>query len=288
MKPTRGEKLFYGINYLFLTGCGLLAVFPFLYIVSVSLTPYVEVIRHGGFIVFPRAITFEAYRQLLSETEIPRAFLNTVFITTAATALGLVLTTMLAYGLARKSLPGRQTILLVLLFTMFFSGGLIPQYLLMKWLHLLDTYAVLILSGTVSVFNMFVMKGFFENLPDGLEEAALIDGASELQTLRKIMLPLSRPVLATIGLFYAVGYWNSYFEAVLYVRDVAKHPLQPVLQRMLSVPDATEIMGNIEDYVPSEAVKMAAVVISIVPILLVYPFLQKHFTKGVLLGSIKG
>lgn len=288
MKPTKGEQLFYGINYVVLTACGLLAVFPFFYIVAVSLTPYVEVIRHGGFIVFPRHITFEAYRQLLTESEIPRAFLNSVFITATATALGLVMTTMLAFGLARKSLPGRQTLLLLLLFTIFFSGGLIPQYLLMKWLGLLNTYAVLILSGTVSVFNMFVMKGFFENLPDGLEEAALIDGASELQTLWKVILPLSRPVMATIGLFYAVGHWNAFFEAVLYVRDVTKHPLQPVLQRMLAVPDASEILGNIEDYVPSEAVKMAAVVVSILPILLVYPFLQKHFTKGVLLGSIKG
>ncbi|RAV12958.1 carbohydrate ABC transporter permease [Paenibacillus contaminans] len=288
MKATKGEKLFYGLNYLFLAACGLLAVFPFLYIVAVSVTPYVEVIRHGGFIILPRQITFEAYRQLFAESEIPRAFLNSVFITVTSTALGLVLTTMLAFGLAKKSLPGRQTILLLLLFTMFFSGGLIPQYLLMKWLGLLNTYGVLILSGTLSVFNMFVMKGFFENLPDGLEEAALIDGASELQTLWKVILPLSRPVMATIGLFYAVGHWNSFFEAVLYVRDTAKHPLQPVLQKMLMVPDASEILGSIEDYVPSEAVKMAAVVVSILPILLVYPFLQKHFTKGVLLGSIKG
>ncbi|MEK8128236.1 carbohydrate ABC transporter permease [Paenibacillus filicis] len=288
MRATKGEKLFYGLNYFFLSACGLLAVFPFLYVVAVSVTPYVEVIRHGGFILIPRQITFEAYRQLLTESEIPRAFLNSVFITVTSTALGLVLTTMLAFGLAKKSLPGRQTILLLLLFTMFFSGGLIPQYLLMKWLGLLNTYSVLILSGTLSVFNMFVMKGFFENLPDGLEEAALIDGASELQTLWKVILPLSRPVMATIGLFYAVGHWNSFFEAVLYVRDTTKHPLQPVLQKMLMVPDASEILGSIEDYVPSEAVKMAAVVVSILPILLVYPFLQKHFTKGVLLGSIKG
>ncbi|MDF2925638.1 MAG: lplC1 [Paenibacillaceae bacterium] len=288
MKATKGEKLFYGFNYLFLAACGVVAVFPFFYVVAVSVTPYVEVIRHGGFILLPRHITLEAYRQLLTESEIPRAFLNSVFITGTATALGLLMTTMLAFGLAKKSLPGRQPILLLLLFTMFFSGGLIPQYLLMKWLGLLDTYAVLILSGTVSVFNMLIMKGFFENLPAGLEEAALIDGASELQALWKVILPLSRPVMATIGLFYAVGYWNSFFEAVLYVRDTAKHPLQPVLQKMLMVPDASEIAGSIEDYVPSEAVKMAAVVVSILPILLVYPFLQKHFTKGVLLGSVKG
>ncbi|MFK7697437.1 carbohydrate ABC transporter permease [Paenibacillus sp. HJGM_3] len=288
MRTSRGERLFYVCNYAVLAVSGFLAVFPFFYILSVSLTPYVEVIRHGGFIIIPRHITFEAYRQLFENSEIPRAFLNSLFITGTSTLLGLVLTTMLAYGLAKKTLPGRKVILLVLLFTIFFSGGLIPQYLLMKWLGLLNTYTVLILSGTVSVFNTFVMKGFFENMPEGLEEAALIDGATELQTLRKIILPLSKPVMATIGLFYAVGHWNSFFEAVLYVRDTAKHPLQPVLQKMLMVPDASEIMGNIEDYVPSEALKMAAVVVTIFPILIVYPFLQQHFTKGVLLGSIKG
>jgi putative aldouronate transport system permease protein len=288
MRQSRGERLFYGFNYILLAVCGLMAVFPFCYIVSVSITPYVEVIRNGGFIVIPRSITFEAYRQLFHNTEIPRAFLNSIFITGTSTVLGLVLTTMLAYGLAKKSLPGRKAILLIMLFTMFFSGGLIPSYLLMKWLGLLNTYSVLILSGTVSVFNAFVMKGFFENLPEGLEEAALIDGATEMQTLMKIIIPLSMPVMATVGLFYAVNHWNSFFDAVLYVRDTAKHPLQPVLQKMLMVPDASEIMGKIEDYVPSEALKMAAVIVTIMPILLVYPFLQKHFTKGVLLGSIKG
>ncbi|MGG1515627.1 carbohydrate ABC transporter permease [Paenibacillus oryzisoli] len=287
MRASKGEKIFYAANYAILTLCGIIALFPFLYIVSISVTPYVEVIRNGGFIIIPRQVSFEAYRQLLTETQLPHAFVNSVFITVVATFFGLLITIMAAFGLSKKSLYGRSTILLYFVFTMFFSGGMIPTYLVVKSLGLLDSYAILILVGMVSVFNLLIVKGFMEGLPAELEEAATMDGASEPGMLVRIILPLSKPVIATIGLFYAVNYWNMYFEAILYVRDASKLPLQPILQQMLATPDQADTI-NLSQYVPSETMKMAAVVITVIPVLLIYPFLQKHFTKGILLGSVKG
>ncbi len=288
MRRSLGERIFQRFNVCLLAALGFAAVFPIYYVFIVSITPYIELVRNGGFIVVPRDITFQAYGELLQDPKMTRALFNSVYITVVSTLLGVVLSLMLAYGLSNRTMPGRNAVLLLLLITMLFHGGMIPQYMLIKWLGLLNTYASLILSGTVSVFNVLIMKTFIENLPDNLEEAALIDGATEAGYLVKIVLPLSLPIVATVGLFYAVAHWNAFFEAILYISDVSKHPLQAVLREMLNVPDPSEFEGDISQLVPTEATKMAAVMISIVPVLLIYPFLQKYFTKGVLLGSIKG
>lgn len=287
MRRSAGEIGFQTFNYIVLTLLGLVALFPVFYVLVVSLTPYIELVRNGGFVVFPKVVTFQAYAELLQDTKIMRALANSAYVTIVSTAIGVALSMMLAYGLSSRSMPGRNAILLLLLITMMFQGGMIPQYMLVKSLGLLNSYWALIFSGTVSVFNVLVMKSFIENLPQNLEEAALIDGSTEIGYLFKIVLPLSMPIIATISLFYAVSHWNSFFEAILYISDTSKHPLQAVLRSMLNTPDPSE-MGGMTIVVPTESVKMAAVIISIIPVLVIYPFLQNYFTKGVLLGSVKG
>jgi putative aldouronate transport system permease protein len=287
MRRSAGEIGFQTFNYIVLSLLGLVALFPVFYVLVVSLTPYIELVRNGGFVVFPKVVTFQAYAELLQDTKIMRALANSAYVTIVSTAIGVALSMMLAYGLSSKSMPGRNAILLLLLITMMFQGGMIPQYMLVKSLGLLNSYWALIFSGTVSVFNVLVMKSFIENLPQNLEEAALIDGSTEIGYLFKIVLPLSMPIIATISLFYAVSHWNSFFEAILYISDTGKHPLQAVLRSMLNTPDPSE-MGDMTIVVPTESVKMAAVIISIIPVLVIYPFLQNYFTKGVLLGSVKG
>ncbi|MDF2661166.1 MAG: carbohydrate transporter permease [Paenibacillus sp.] len=287
MRRSAGEIGFQTFNYIVLTLLGLVALFPVFYVLVVSLTPYIELVRNGGFVVFPKVVTFQAYAELLQDTKIMRALANSAYVTIVSTAIGVALSMMLAYGLSSRSMPGRNAILLLLLITMMFQGGMIPQYMLVKSLGLLNSYWALIFSGTVSVFNVLVMKSFIENLPQNLEEAALIDGSTEIGYLFKIVLPLSMPIIATISLFYAVSHWNSFFEAILYISDTGKHPLQAVLRSMLNTPDPSE-MGDMTIVVPTESVKMAAVIISIIPVLVIYPFLQNYFTKGVLLGSVKG
>nr|WP_203453390.1 carbohydrate ABC transporter permease [Jiangella aurantiaca] len=262
-----------------------MAVFPLLFVVSASLTPYSEVLRNGGYVVIPSEFTLDAYRQLLDRPEIPRAFGVTVFITVVGTAVNMVLTTLLAYPLSRKDLPGRSVVLFALLFTMMFGAGLIPTYLIVKSTGLLDTIWAMIIPNAIWVFNVLIMKTFFENLPIELIESARIDGAGEFRILLRIVLPLSVPVMLTLGLFYAVGHWNEFFNAIIYIRDQDLMPLQVVVRNLLA---QSQSMENVEAAVPTVTVQMAAVVVAAIPMIAIYPFIQRHFQKGVLLGSVKG
>jgi putative aldouronate transport system permease protein len=248
------------------------------------------VARHGGFLIFPRQITFDAYRYLFSQNLIPRAYLNTLTITALGTTINMVLTTVMAYPLARRSLPGRNALLVFVLIPMLFSGGLIPLFILVKDLKLINTYWAVVLPGAISSYNLLVMKGFVEGLPEELFESAQLDGATDFTILSRIVLPLSKPVLATLGLFYGVGHWNGFFYARMFLTDRKLQPLQVILRDVLMDAMSNE-MEEILEYVqllPGETLKMAAVMLSVLPLLIVYPFLQKYFTKGVLLGSIKG
>jgi putative aldouronate transport system permease protein len=283
------EKIVSYINITLLALIAFSIVFPVLYVISVSLTPLAEVYRQSGFPVIPRQITFEAYSYILSRDLIPRAFLNSLIITLSGLSISLVLSTLMAYPLSKKRLPGRTFLLLLVLIPLLFSGGLIPLFILVKNLNLLNTYWAVVLPSAVWSYNVLVMKSFFETIPDELLEAAHIDGASEWTILLRIVLPLSKPVLATIGLFYAVSYWNNFFFAQMFITNPAYQPMQVVLRNILidaiqSRPEITEGRSSM----PGETLKMATVVISFLPMLLVYPFLQKYFTKGLLLGSIKG
>ncbi|WP_020619648.1 carbohydrate ABC transporter permease [Paenibacillus daejeonensis] len=280
------DKLFNTFVYIILGLCGLAAVLPILYVVSVSITPFGEVLRNGGFILFPREITFSAYKTLLTESNIPRAFQVTIFITVVGTAVNLVLTALMAYPLSRKNLPGRHLFLLMIVFTLLFSGGIIPTYLIVKSMGLLDSVWAMILPNAVWSFNVLIMKSFFEGLPEELFESARMDGAKEFRILLQIVTPLSVPVLLTVGLFYLVGHWNEFFQAIFYVTDRTLFPLQVVVREILM--QSQQPLENAENMMPTQTMQMASVMLASLPVIVIYPFLQKHFTKGMLLGSIKG
>lgn len=275
------------VTVVLLGAVGFAAVFPLMFVVSMSLTPYSEVLRNGGFIVFPRSITFDGYTQVLTDQLIPRAFLVTVFITAAGTAISLILSVLLAYPMSKKRLPLRSVFIFMVVFTMLFNGGVIPTYLVVKGVGLLDSIWAMIIPSAIHTFNILIMKSFFENLPEELFESARMDGAREMRVLFQIVLPLSLPMLLTIGLFYGVQSWNTLFSALMYVNDRALFPLQVVIREILIGSTMIE-SGDFGQPVHTETFKMSAVIVSTLPVIIVYPFIQKYFNKGMLLGSIKG
>lgn len=286
-----GNKVFDTANVIVLGIFALVTVIPFLYVIAGSFATQHELLERG-FILFPTEFSLSAYKFIFSTSTLVRSLLVTIFITVVGTLINLIFTCLMAYPMARRDLDFRKPIQLMVIFTMLFSGGMIPTFLVVKNLHMIDTYWALLLPGAISAFNLIIIRSFFQQLPDGLEESAKIDGASDPGILLKIVLPLSMPVLATFSLFYAVGHWNTFFSAVLYINDSTKWPIQVLLRQIVilsqggSLGDTTAFE---QDFVPpDQAVKMAVIVISTIPILIVYPFLQKHFAKGVLLGSVKG
>lgn len=290
-KKTAKKKLTVGIalNYILITLLTFVCLYPFLNVVAYSFSGYNAVLSKEV-TFYPIDFTLEAYKQILGRTTIWTAMRTTVIVTLLGTALSLVLTTFAAYALSIRDLPGRKVLTGLILFTMYFGGGMIPTFLVVKGVGLYDTLGALFIPQSVSVFNFIVMRTFFRELPESLQDAARIDGASYMQVLVKIILPLSLPILATIGLFYAVGYWNSYFEALIYIQDVDKYTLQLRLRSLLF---GSELTSNTSDNVAgtmvlTQSLKMAIVAVSTVPILIVYPWLQKYFVKGVMLGSVKG
>ncbi|MBO9606771.1 MAG: carbohydrate ABC transporter permease [Paenibacillaceae bacterium] len=285
---SRQEKWFQYANYALLLVIGLGALFPFLYIVSVSLTPTSVVDRYGGFLIFPRQITFAAYEQVFTNSAIPRSLLNSLFITGVGTLLSLLVTAVMGFGLAKQGVPGRSVYLFLVVFTILFSGGIIPTYLVVKDVGLLNSLWSLIIPTLINPFNLLIFKTFFQQLPKELEDAAVIDGSGELGIFVRITLPLSVAVLLTIGLFYAVFYWNVYFHAILYLTDAERYPLQVALRQLLMQPDPTVLDMSSDYEVPAETMKMAGVVVSTLPIVLAYPFVQKYFMKGATLGAVKG
>ncbi|SFL82690.1 putative aldouronate transport system permease protein [Paenibacillus sp. 1_12] len=286
MVKSMEDRFINGIVFLVLGLAGLAAIFPLMYVVTVSITPFTEVLKNGGFILIPKSITFSAYHKLFTESNIPKAFWVTVLITVVGTIVNLILTALMAYPLSRKALPGRNLFLLMVVFTMLFSGGIIPTYLIVKSLGLIDSIWSMILPNAVWSFNVLIMKSFFENLPEELFESARMDGAKEFRILLQIVIPLSVPSLLTIGLFYMVGHWNEFFQAVMYVTDRTLFPLQVVIREILML--TQQPMENAENMMPTETIQMASVVMASLPIIVIYPFIQKHFTNGMLLGSVKG
>ncbi|KRE48946.1 carbohydrate ABC transporter permease [Paenibacillus sp. Soil724D2] len=291
MKLTKGEKAFVSTNYIILTTLTILIVIPFWYVISVSVTPYHIFSEKNGLILFPTSFSLEYYKYLLQEGSlIYSAYGNTIRNTAVGVLLALFLTITASYTLAEKQLPGRRMIMLFFVFTMLFKGGMIPTYITIKQLGLLDTSYVLIVVMAFSAFNMIIMKSFFEGIPDSLRESASIDGASEFRILWQIVLPLSKPVIATIGLLYLVVYWNDFFNAMLYVTDWHKAPVQLVLRTIIASsslpPELLEAAGSTPP--PTIGIQMAAIIIVALPMLIIYPFIQKHFEQGMLIGSVKG
>ncbi len=267
-------------------GC-LLVILPFLAVVSTSLADQQQVTSAGGYVLWPDNPSLEAYRALFSGGVVTRAVFVSVAITLVGTTLSLACTTLLAYGLSRPGSYGSKPILLLVLFSLLFAPGIIPMYLTVKQLGLLNSYWSLILPMLINAFNVIVMRAFFLDLPQELLDSAKIDGAGEIAILTRIVLPLSKAIMAVIGLFYAVGYWNSFFSALLYITENEKYPLSLVL-RTFVVNNATIGTGDSGTALPQQSLQMAMLVVSILPILFVYPFLQKHFAKGIMIGAVKG
>ncbi|WP_166242236.1 carbohydrate ABC transporter permease [Paenibacillus turpanensis] len=286
-----GGTLFDCANYIVLGIFAIVTILPFIYVVAGSFATDTELTQRS-FFLFPKTFSLTGYEYIFSSNTLFRSIGVSIFITVFGTLVNLLFTVTMAYPLAKRDLMGRNTVLNLVVFSMLFSGGMIPTYLVVKSLGLLDSYMALILPGAISAFNLIIVKNFFQELPPGLEESARIDGCTEIGVLWKIVLPLSKPVLATFALFYAVGHWNNFFAALLYINDSDKWPLQVLLRQIVLLSqsnfgDASQLDPT---YVqpPEQTIKMAVIVVGTLPILLVYPFLQKHFAKGVLIGSIKG
>ncbi|MBP3656089.1 MAG: carbohydrate ABC transporter permease [Clostridia bacterium] len=288
-----GSRIFDILNYVIITAVAFTTILPFIYIIGASFASEYELTVRPMFII-PQDITFDAYEYIFSSNKLIQAFGNSVFITVCGTLINLAFTVTFAYPLSKKFLRGRNFLLNMVIFSMFFSGGMIPGYILVSnWLGLKNSYWSVILPGAISAYNLMIVKNFFQSIPQELEESALIDGCNDLQTLIKIVLPLSLPVLATFGLFYAVGHWNSYFGAMIYLTNARdKWPLQVILREIIimsstSAGDMSLMDPNFVEP-PEQSIKMAVIMVSTVPILCVYPFLQKYFVKGVMTGALKG
>ncbi len=281
------SPLYNTIKGIIIGGISLSIVIPILLVVSTSLADDQQLIAAGGYVLWPINPSFASYQTIFSGEFMFRALGVSAFITAVGTFLALFVTITMAYATSRPVLFGRPVLLLVL-FTLLFAPGLIPMFLMVKQLGLLNTVWSLILPGTFAAFNFVVMRSFFMNIPPELIEAARIDGASDFMILRKVVLPLSKAVIAVVGLFYAVGFWNAFFNALLYINDQTLYPVQLVLRNFVvqggSMADAIGVTHS----PPPQSIQMAVVVVALLPILLVYPFLQKHFNKGVITGAIKG
>lgn len=265
-------------------------LYPFIHVISVSFSDSTKY-TPGDLLLLPKGFTTEAYRLVLSGSVVPRALVVSIAVTVLGTLINMVFTVTLAYGLTQsKRVPGSRFVLLLVLFSMLFSAGIIPNYLLVKQLGMIDTYWSLVIPGTISAFNLVVIRNFFMNIPEELLDAARIDGAGELQILWRIVLPLSKAVMAVIALFYGVAHWNAFFGAMLYLNDTKMWPVQLVLRQYVlqaePLPGAQLEPSQIT--ITPHTVQMAVLVLATVPILVVYPFLQRYFTKGVLTGAIKG
>jgi putative aldouronate transport system permease protein len=277
------------VIYVILIAMGLSTLLPFITVISKSVSEE-WAITSGKVNLFPVGFQLDTLQYVVTNHQFLHALLISALVAVVGTLASLLITAMTAYPLSKRELPGVGIIIILFVFTMMFNGGIIPNYLLIRQLNLIDNLSSLVLPALISVFNMLVMKSYFESLPPSLEESAKIDGARNYTILFRIILPLSGPVLATIGLFYAVYYWNDYFNPMLYINSTSLKPLQLYLQDIVMNSDSSSFKMSAEDMmnVPAEGVRAATVIASTVPILLVYPFLQKYFIKGVLIGSVKG
>jgi putative aldouronate transport system permease protein len=285
------DRIFDWVNSIALALLAIIMLFPFFYLFSVSFTTLDEFLR-SEFLLWPKKWATDAYEYIFHSKSFIRSLWITIYITVIGTAINLAFTTTMAYGLSRNII-GQRPIVFLVLFTMLFSGGMIPSYLIVKETGLLDTVWALILPAAIGPFNLIIFRQFFMDIPHEIQESAIMDGANDLSIFYKIILPLSKPVLAAFSLFYAVGHWNNYFSGILYLNDATKWPIQVILRQIVVQSDAVNALGAanmamLENPPPPETIQMAAILVATVPILIVYPFLQKHFAKGVMIGSIKG
>lgn len=281
-------KVFQFVNGFLLFLFALICIIPVLNVVGTSFATPAEVMVRN-FILIPRTFSISAYTYVFSTPTIFRAVGISIFVTIVGTAVSMLFTSLMAYGLSRTYLPGRNYINFLVMFTMLFSGGMIPGFLVVSKLGMIDSLWAMIIPSTISAYNMIIMRNFFQGVPASLEEAAKIDGGNHLQIFVRIMLPLSKASIATISLFYAVNYWNTYKSAILYLKDNKKWPIQVLLRQIVLMASGSNFdTSSVEVVPPAQSVKMAVIVVATLPILLVYPFIQRYFIKGAMLGSVKG
>lgn len=291
IKTSVGEKIFTVFNYAFFTVLCLIMVYPFWHVAMESLSSTSAALR-GGVFLYPKGFTLGTYQSVFKNPNIFSGFKTSIIVTVTGSLAGTLLTAMTAYPLSKSRLRGGRVIMMLILFTMIFSAGMIPNFLLIKNLGIYDTRWALILPGLISAYNCVLMKNFFYSIPESLEESAKIDGANDVQVFFRIVLPLSKATIATIILFNAVGYWNDYMSTVLYVQALDKWSLQAVLRQMLTNTQqameqiGVDVLG--QSNTNAVTIKAASIVVTTLPILVVYPFVQKYFVKGVMIGGVKG
>lgn len=298
IKDTRADKIFLIFVYVFLAISLLIVLYPLIYIISASISnPHL--VNSGEMWLLPKGITFEGYRTLLGNSSIWRGYLNTIYYTVLGTSINLFVTLPCAYALSREDFYGRRAFTNFMLVTMFLSGGLIPSYLLIRSLGMLNTVWALVIPGAVSVYNVVVTRTFFQStIPREMEEAAIVDGCSDFRLFMQIVLPLSTPIIAVMALFYGVGHWNSFFSALIYLSDRSMYPLQMILREILILQDmSSNTVNNVTSEMANmlyskqqlaQVIKYGVMIVSSLPVIIVYPFLQKYFVKGMMVGSIKG
>ncbi|GIO37076.1 sugar ABC transporter permease [Paenibacillus antibioticophila] len=292
LKGPSDERLFDVIVYLIAAVIILIVLYPLLFVVSASFSDPARVLN-GEVWLLPKGLTLEAYTNILHNDKIWTGYRNSIVYAVVGTLINIIMTLLAAYPLSRPDLPGRKGLMMIVTLTMFFSGGLIPSYLLVKSLGMVDTMWALIIPGAISTYNLIVMRTYFQSsIPWELQEAAHIDGCSNWRLLISIILPLSKPIIAVMVLFYAVGHWNAFFNALIYIRTEDLYPLQLVLREILMISQSAGVdggnVGMEEKILLSESIKYAVIIISSLPVLIMYPFVQRHFVKGVMIGSIKG
>lgn len=279
--------LFEVVNLLILFLVALVTLYPFLYVIFASLSDPVALMSNSSLLFKPIGFSWNAYAKVFQNPSIYSGYMNTIFYVTAGTALNILATCIAAYVLSRKQFMLRRFFTLMFIFTMYFSGGLIPSYLLIKDLGLIGSRLALIIPGAVSTFNLMIMITGFEGIPQSLEESARIDGAGDWTILFRIVMPLAKPTIMVILLYYAVGHWNSWFNAMIYLRDAEKMPLQIFLRDILTRSQLGAMTGQTDIEDVGLTIKYATIIVSTVPILCIYPFIQKHFVKGVMIGAVK-
>ncbi|MDE6590387.1 MAG: carbohydrate ABC transporter permease [Oscillospiraceae bacterium] len=286
-----GDRVFYTVNGLFLGLMALIVLYPLYFIVIASISDP-DAVLAGKVVLYPVQITFSGFQKILERSDIWRGYLNTIIYTVLTVILALIVTVPAGWALSRKTTPGKKGLMIYFIIPMFFGGGLIPFYNVMSSLGLVNTIWAIVLPSILSVWNLFTTKTFFESsIPDGLVEAAKIDGAGEFRIFFSIVLPLSKAILAVMALYYAIGQWNSYFNAMIFLQDETMYPLQLVLKEILIASESTTGGSGetiLEQYRLANQIKYVSVIVSSVPVLMLYPFVQKYFSQGVMIGSLKG
>jgi putative aldouronate transport system permease protein len=291
VKRSTGDMAVQVIIYLFCGICAVVTLLPFIYVIAGSFATEKELTERSFFLI-PRTFSLEAYRYIVKHGDTFRGLRNSIFVTVVGTIINMFFTCTYAYPISRRYFKGRKGFTNMLIIVMLFSGGMIPTYLLVaNVLHLRNTFWALWLPAAINPFNLIIIKTYFQGIPQEMEEASIMDGCNDLQTFAKVILPLSKPVLASVSLFYAVSHWNSYFDAMMYISDNNKEVIQIVLRRIIFLTSqfSTEMYDTgYFELPPEKSIKMATTVVAVLPILIIYPFIQKYFTKGVMVGSVKG